>query len=781
MSTQIKKKPSYQYQFLDDSITLTLRYDAGFREDFLNFQYHDLETKIVLFEQEINLKKASPKKIESIVKAGLDGILDIIETTFSNKDENIYEGIVYFIIHCMNIIDTLFLCKLWEKIKQRNPAPATLKMYIKEVVNILNYHIIYFTPEIRQIIGEILTLNPEADFKDALLQMANHKSINDVGFIEEFKLALNSKEVNLPLFHKHCTSLLIRRCIALNPAARKLPEYVYFIPPEFGVDIDIIFKNPKSELEKFKEYHDLFDSSKTIYTGNFGTIYNSYVDITYKMEEYIQSFPESINNFNGKQTDLLFQLLCKPQSLLFPKIQDFINQIKHAHDSNYFRLVSCIDINPALMTPDIFHEIFILSGPNNNLIHLESLYNIAKNPEMTKFPEYRKLFEYLRFYSEKIKSMYDDYIHVDYYDSAEVFESAEEEQENKFKAYISEIRATAKKNPPIPDSFIKSIIQAIEYNQKNDPDIFEDIEYYLNFIMTGVAENPNAIQFPEYRKLFSCINEQVRAAVAKNPQAVKLEDFSDLFNAKSNFDEEMEDYLMVSVYPDSRNPVVASLAGNPKAIDYPEFRGLFYIKPDDDPDDTFRNLGSNPEATKIAEYRRLFYECKAHEGVAENPNACKFGEFRNLFYHKDKSVRLKVAENPNALHFPDYTILMNDIDFEVKFTALRTYYNHLNEQFRKFAILPSVENTPKVQACEKITDKIDKLKIFDNTKPEFTQILTETLNLIQQTNLNPIPQTIITPLQQLLIPKNILKNIEKDYKELVGKINLTEDNRGELS
>lgn len=193
-----------------------------------------------------------------------------------------------------------------------------------------------------------------------------------------------------------------------------------------------------------------------------------------------------------------------------------------------------------------------------------------------------------------------------------------------------------------------------------------------------VIEHPEAVNLPEYRKLFNHRNWRIRSYVASNPGAVQFVEFNALFN-------------------DQNWNVRSKVASNPAAVDIKLYKGFFtetnwHIKQqvaaninaprleeyrqffDKKHWNLWQDVAENIGATRLDEYKILFTsdEWRVRAKIAANPNAVRFEEYRQLFRDPEWHVRQKVALNPKAMRFDEFSMLANDVKKQVRNAFSRT-------------------------------------------------------------------------------------------------------------
>lgn len=606
-------------------------------------------------------------------------------------------------------------------------------------------------------------------------------------------IAANPGAVSLPEFKqlftidysdydlKH-TSFEIRRMILTNPTARSLPEYADLIPLEYGVDLEVVLQNP--DVQKYPEFQRLFTTKDC-----------------YKLVKIsaVAKFPEFRQLIKSDKIYGLFDLAVNPDAAQFeeyaifftPKYLHFIGSLKEECKADV-PLAYQIAKNPNAVRFPEFRRLF----SESNICVKEAL---AGNPNATQFPEYEMLFDYLKIQDlPQYDPEYDDIpmkIKV-------LCQIAQNPNATKFRQFIQlfyhpdiTIRKSLAGNP--------NAVQFDEFKK-----LFQDMD-----LIRAVIRNKNAIQFPQFKafltkprtihdpskviEYYEALGDAAqREDVADLPEFQELLKFLRFFAGNLYKPDPMVGVLADAAkhphpnYPQKWNDFFTILGFDSKtAAEYDPDQKLFTeclrlcaVPPVMDPR-WITSIFAARKKYKASQEKNPppfppflddtlnFYEClfPIIKGLWHNPKITQFEEYK-LFSkiegppHEDDYFQ----KEPNV---PKWIRPNTDIRYE----AIRTYYNHLNEQFRKFGIPPCAENTPKVQACETIAEQITILPTIDNFKPEFAQILIETLKLMEQANLNPIPQAIATSLQQLYIPKNILKDISNNHKELVKRLNLTED------
>lgn len=514
----------------------------------------------------------------------------------------------------------------------------------------------------------------------------------------------------------------VLREIAGNPNATQLEEFKQlFLSKDESIQ-ERLLNNPNAR--KLHEFVQLFSTD--------------YGQAAISLPESAQ-FPEFRQLLTHKDALMRYSAAHNPNAVQFPEFGKLFYDYALFEDTTDSVMAAAVG-NPNAINHPEFRKLFTRTPPTKPeelFVFINVLSNVAAREETVQFPEYKELFKLLRFYTKEVREC--------------------ESMEDQMMVCLQ----LCDEEPKLDKKWIQAIFTAMEHlrtypTEIMDADIidmfpeqhYDDLFSHLNMIISSIACNLEAPKIKEYTQLFNLIDEEyfpIVEAVIHNEAARSLPEYRKyhdaLLHTKYPYDNNKKDHQVkaMDVYPLRRATFYSIyFHANNNAID----SGI-----DSVPVRFSIDMKSNPKIYDSPEYRRLFYDWKGIEWIAKDPNALRCPEFKNLF---------------------------NAYDIEVRYEAYRTYYNHLNEQFRRFGIPPSAKNTPKVQACEKITEQVDTI-IKNYQKewallPKYTEALMNVLHAIEHADLDPIPKAITDLLEQILIPKDLVARIGMEMPRLVTRI-----------
>jgi hypothetical protein len=559
--------------------------------------------------------------------------------------------------------------------------------------------------------------------------------------------------------------------IRCNPEARKLPEFAHLDPPECGCEDpnkSRIITYTKEELERKKKTIDWESRLKWIET-NVPTIEREhmYKEVFEKLSPDLSEFdletrerllkykpalpfaadPKSVNDpnfrdlFKNKNNQQKFELTSNPAA---PQFEEF-GQLFHCltpwalADPNdnllygNFPAMNAVS-NPNAITHPDFGKLFTNPPPTDNHNQLASYCTAvamaAARQDAVKLPEYRYLFNFIRLLDSAILDLQSDEeiyqamlkacnpppkLSTDWATSEETMLKAKDQPLKLDPKWITCIRTAVFQ---ARRKYGYNSILNVYYPRIAKSDL-RKFHSYLIPILFEVAGNPEAAKLPEYKQLFQLTHPECRYIIQnilKNPEAQKLPEFtafkSKIMTNPNIYLEKQEEYVEERLIrfddPDGIWP--------PKYI---SDRHMFQISDEEGAQDfnvKDRKHEEWEQKQRERPYHRInFYEYisignvnKLYEETAVfSKKACLCKDYIQFFFNSDPQIRTKAAKNPAAVRFPEFKDLFNDLDIGVRIEALKTYYNHLNEQFRRFGIPPSAENIPQLEAA--MTLKGEKL------------------------------------------------------------------------
>jgi hypothetical protein len=603
-------------------------------------------------------------------------------------------------------------------------------------------------------------------------------------------IAENKKAAKLPEF-KHLFDLQdehIKQNLIDNPAARKFPE----IEKTFDVQ-DEKFRIALAEDPKMAR----FDAYRRFFS-----------DPSEKVRVSILSNPEAVR-FPEYKT---LVANATPQELIgfaknphAPEFKIFEDILFNFQDPEYVSIYAVNNKNA--VTHPAFKKLLTETPHSTDFfelyIHCLTIANAAANPKAVHLPEFKQLFKLLRFYKESACFTFGS--HMTFFTPF----GLQEDQDIFLEA--------CKQSPQIDPRWVNTIYKAIELitdssyskfsEQNGEMKEVGNFYFYIAPIVCALAANPEAPKLPEYREFFTFFHENCSRPILQvlaNPNKANapgfigwqkrimqminegkiLDDYTNDLedNAKDISDESKKDALEIEI--------VERVVG----IDYiydeckpNEEEKNIEDEEDDAPDQEEPNAHEQPDPQKDTLprpiTRKLFYSRWDYNyQLAKLPEAVVFDEYSWFFDTKDSKLVESICENPVAIRHPEFKTLFNNEDVWIRIDAYRAYYNHLNEQFRRFGIPPSAENTPKVQACEKIAEQLDTVtQSYQKEQailPQYEETIAEVLKSLDQWCIDPAtkkwsgpkPTWATDPLEQLDLPKSLYAQLQKELPHVTKAI-----------